>query len=221
MATNNQVGTNRIFDIHVVDLMDMDKVIPCAVLVDAHQWAENRTETARNIMNEAINNFRSAAEEMIFLHRTIGGNPNDTDDFSELYLGLMVNIGDGVGKDHPELYTEHPMGFSNNIVHPVAGLDTTDPVGTLARANRIRNGIKAHDNKHHHTRMITIAEQKLNHIAENIEYKDVENVVGPTDSEVNEAVDINRRSIKRQRLTPDRVIGMTFGDLQSMYDHAN
>jgi hypothetical protein len=167
-----------------------------------------------------INNFCSAAQETIFLHRTICGNPNDKDDFNELlYLGLVVNIGDGVGKDHPESYTDHPMGFSNNIVHSVAGLDTTDPVGTLPWANRICDGIKACDNKHHHDRMITIAEQQLNHIAENIEYKDVDNMVGPTANEVDDAV--NRCSIKHQRLTPDCVIGITFGDLQSMYDHAN
>jgi hypothetical protein len=121
MATNNQVGTNPIFDIHVVDLTEMDVVVPRALfLEDAHQWAENCMMAARNTMtSEAINSFRSSAEEMIFLHHTVGGNPDDTDEFSELYLGLMVNIGDGVGKEHPESYTQHPAGFSNNIVHSV------------------------------------------------------------------------------------------------------
>jgi hypothetical protein len=53
MATNNHVGINHIFDIHaVVDLMEMDEVIPQAVSVDARQWAENRMATARNVMNE-------------------------------------------------------------------------------------------------------------------------------------------------------------------------
>jgi hypothetical protein len=70
--------------------------------------------------------------------------------------------------------------------------------------------------------MVTIAQQQqLNHIVENIEYKDVDTVVDPTNEEVDDAVDAIRHSIKHQRLTPDHVIGMTFGDLQSMYDHAN
>jgi hypothetical protein len=69
--------------------------------------------------------------------------------------------------------------------------------------------------------MVTIAEQQLNHIAEKIEYKDADTAVEPTDDEVDEAVDVIRRSIKRQRLTPNCVIGMTFGDIQSMNDFAN
>jgi hypothetical protein len=69
--------------------------------------------------------------------------------------------------------------------------------------------------------MVTIAQQQLNHIAENIKYKDADTAVGPTDEEVDDAVDVICRSIKRQRLTPDCVIGMTFGDLQLMYNHAN
>jgi hypothetical protein len=113
------------------------------------------------------------------------------------------------------------MGFGNGMIGSAAGVDTTDPVGTLACANRIRDGIRARDNRHHHDMMVEIAQQQLNHIAENIVYKDADTAVDPTDGEVDDAVDIIRRSIKRQRLTPDRVIGMTFGDILSMYDHAN
>jgi hypothetical protein len=69
--------------------------------------------------------------------------------------------------------------------------------------------------------MVAIAEQQLNRIAEKIEYKDADTVVEPTDGEVDEAVDVIRHSIKSQRLTPDRVIGMTFGDIHSMNDFAN
>jgi hypothetical protein len=69
--------------------------------------------------------------------------------------------------------------------------------------------------------MVAIAEQQLNHIAEKIEYKDANTAVEPTDDEVDEAVDVIRCSIKRQHLTPDRVIEMTFGDIYSMNDFAN
>jgi hypothetical protein len=222
MATNNQTGNNRIFDTHVVDLNEMDAIIPRAVLEDARQWAQARMATAREAMNNAINAFRSSAEEMIFLHRAIGGNPNEEEEFDELYLRLAVNVGNGVSKEHPESYTQHPMGFGNGMIGSAAGVDTSDPVGMLARANRIHDGIRARDNRHHHDTMAEIlAQQQLNYIAENIVYKDADTAVDPTDEEVDDAVDVIRRSIKRQRLTPDRVIGMTFGDILSMYDHAN
>jgi hypothetical protein len=107
------------------------------------------------------------------------------------------------------------MGFGNGMIHSVAGVDTSDPTGTLA------HGIKAQDNCHHHDMMVTIAQQQLNHIAANIEYKDADTAVDPTDEEVDDTVDAIHRSIKRQHLTPDRVIWMMFGDLQLMYDHAN
>jgi hypothetical protein len=80
---------------------------------------------------------------MIFLHRTIGGNPNKEGEFNELYLSLAVNVGNGAaGKEHPESYTQHPMGFGNGVIHSVAGVDTSDPVGTLACVNRIRDGMR-------------------------------------------------------------------------------
>jgi hypothetical protein len=69
--------------------------------------------------------------------------------------------------------------------------------------------------------MVAIAEQQLDPLAENLEYKDADTAVDPTDEEVDDAVDVICRSIKRQRLTPHPVIGMTFGDLQSMHDYAN
>jgi hypothetical protein len=62
MAANNHTGNNKTFDIHVVDLMEMDEVIPRAVSADARQWAENCMETARNAMNEAINSFCSVEQ---------------------------------------------------------------------------------------------------------------------------------------------------------------
>jgi hypothetical protein len=221
MTTNNQVGNNRIFDTHVIDLTEMDAIIPRAVLEGTRQWAQSRMVTAHNSMNDAINAFRSLAEELIFLHRTIGGNPNKEEEFYELYLSLAVNVGNGAGKDHPESCTQHPMGLGNGMIPSVAGVDTSDPVGTLARANRIRDDIMARDNRHHHDTMVEIAQQQLNRIVENIEYKDADTAVDPTDEEVDDAVDVIRRSIKRQRLTPNRVIGMTFRDILSMYDHAN
>jgi hypothetical protein len=52
-------------------------------------------------------------------------------------------------------------------------------------------------------------------------YKDADTAVEPTDDKVDEAVDVIRRSIKRQCLTPDRAIGMTFGDIHSMNDFVN
>jgi hypothetical protein len=177
--------------------------------------------TARNNMNDAINAFRASAEEMIFLHRAVGGDPNEEAEFDEFYLSLAVNIRNGAGKEHPESYTQHPMGFGNDMIRSVAGVDTSDPVGTLAHANRIRDGIRARDNKHHHDAMVAIAEEQLNPLAENLEYKDADTVVDPTDEEVDDAVDVICRSIKRQRLTPHRVIGMTFRDLQSMHEYAN
>jgi hypothetical protein len=216
MAANNQTGNKRIFDTHVVDLTEMDTIIP-----HAGSESARRMTTARNNMNDAINAFCSSAEEMIFLHRTIGGNPNEGEEFNELYLSLTVNVGNGAGKEHLELYTQHPMGFGNGMICSVAGVDTSDPVGTLAHANRIHAGIRARDNRHNHDAMVTIAQQQLNHLADNIKYKDADTVVDPTDEEVDDAVDVIRRSIKRQRLTPDCVIGMTFGDLQSMYNYAN
>jgi hypothetical protein len=75
MSTNNQTGGNRIFDTHVVDLTEMDTIIPRAVSEDARQWAQSRMTTAQNNMNDAIDAFQSSVEEMIFLHRTIGGDP--------------------------------------------------------------------------------------------------------------------------------------------------
>jgi hypothetical protein len=221
MAMNNQIGNNRIFDTHVIDLNEMDAIIPRAVSEDARQWAQAHMATVRDAMNDAINAFQSSAEEMIFLHREIGGNPNEEEEFDELYLILAVNVGNGVGKEHPESYTQHPMGFGNGMIGSAAGVDTSDPVGTLARANRIHDGIRAWDNRHHHDMLVEIAQQQLNHIAENIVYKDADTAVDPTDGEVDDAVDVIRRSIKHQRLTPNRVIGMTFGDILSMYDHAN
>jgi hypothetical protein len=110
---NNQISNNRIFDTHVVDLTEMDTIIPRAGSEGARQqWAQSRMTTARNNMNDAINAFRSSAEEMIFLHRTIGGNPNEEGGFNELYLSLVVNIGNGVGKEHPESYTQYPIVHS-------------------------------------------------------------------------------------------------------------
>jgi hypothetical protein len=152
MATNNQAGNNRIFDTHVVDLMEMDTIIPRAGSEGARQWTQSRMTTARNNMNDAIDAFRSSAEEMIFLHRTIGGNPNKEGAFNELYLSLVVNIGDGVGKEHPESYTQHPIGFDNGVICSVAGgVDTSDPVGTLAHANQISDG----SFPWHHSRQIS------------------------------------------------------------------
>jgi hypothetical protein len=221
MAANNQTGNNRIFETHVVDVTEMDTIIPRLVSEDSRQWVRSRMATARDNMNDAINAFRSSAEEMIFLHRATGGDPNDENELNELYLSIAVNIGNGAGKEHPESYTQHPMGFGNAMIRSAAGVDTSDPVGTLARAKRIRDGIKARDNRHHRDAMVAIAEQQLNHIAEKIKYKDADTAVEPTDEEVDEAVDVIRRSIKRQRLMPDRVIEMTFGDIQSMNDFAN
>jgi hypothetical protein len=120
--------------------------------------------TAWDNMNDAINAFRSSAEEMIFLHCATGGDPNEEGELSELYLSLVVNVSSGVGKEHPESYTQHPMGFGNVVVRSVAGVDTSDPVGTLAHANWIRDGIKARDNRHHRDAMVAIAEQQLNRI---------------------------------------------------------
>jgi hypothetical protein len=74
MATNNQTGNNRIFDTHVVDLTEMDIIIPRAGSEDARQWAQSRMTTAQNNLNDAINAFRPSAEDMIFLHRTMGGD---------------------------------------------------------------------------------------------------------------------------------------------------
>ncbi len=221
MAASNQTGNNRIFETHFVDLIEMDTIIPRAVSDESGQWVRSRMATARDNMNDAINAFRSSAEEMIFLHRATGGDPNEEGELNELYLSLVVNVGSGVGKEHPESYTQHPTGFGNAMVRSVAGVDTSDPVGTLARANRIRDGIKARDNRHHRDAMVAIAEQQLNRLAEKIEYKDADTAVEPTDEEVDDAVDVIRRSIKRQRLTPDRVIGLTFGDIHSMNDFAN
>jgi hypothetical protein len=134
MAANNQTGNNRIFNTHVVDLMDMDTIIPRARLESARQWAQSRMSTARNNMNDAINAFRASAEEMIFLHRAVGGDPNEEAEFDEFYLSLAVNVGNGAGKEHPESYTQHPMGFGNDMIRSVAGVDTSDPAGMLARA---------------------------------------------------------------------------------------
>jgi hypothetical protein len=219
MAANNQTGNNRIFETHFVYLIEMDTIIPRAVSDESGQWVRCRMATACDNMNDAINAFCSSAEEMIFLHRATGGDPNEEGELSEPYLSLVVNVGSGVGKEYPESYTQHPMDFGNVMVRSVAGVDTSDPVGTLARANRIRDGIKARDNRHHRDAMVAIAEQQLNRIAEKIEYKDADTAVEPTDEEVDEAVDVIRRSIKHQRL--DRVIGMTFGDIHSMNDFAN
>jgi hypothetical protein len=36
MATSNQVSTNRIFDTHVVDLTEMDMILPRAESENAH-----------------------------------------------------------------------------------------------------------------------------------------------------------------------------------------
>jgi hypothetical protein len=220
-AANNQTGNNRIFETHFVDLTEMDTIIPRAVSDESGQWVRSRMATAQDNTNDTINAFRSSAEEMIFLHRATGGDLNEEGELNELYLSLVVNIGSGVGKEHPESYTQHPTGFGNAMVRSVAGVDTSDPVGTLACANRIRDGIKARDNRHHRDVMVAIAEQQLNRLAEKIEYKDADTAVEPTDEEVDEAADVIRRSIKRQCLTPDRVIGLTFGDIHSMNDFAN
>jgi hypothetical protein len=146
---------------------------------------------------------------------------NKEEEFNELYLSLAVNVGTGAGKEHPESYMQHPMGFGNGMIRSVTGVDTSAPVGTLACANQIHDGIRAkEDNHHHHNAMVTIAEQQLDHIAENIKYKDADTAVDPTDDEVDEAVNVIHHSIKCQCLTPGCVIGMPFDDLQSMYDHA-
>jgi hypothetical protein len=62
----------------------------------------------------------SKAWRGVLFHRAIGGDPNDEEEFNEIYLSLAVNVGNGAGKEHPESYTDHPMGFSNDIVHSVA-----------------------------------------------------------------------------------------------------
>jgi hypothetical protein len=132
MAANDQAGNNRIFDTHVlVDLTEMDTIVPRARSESASQWAQSRMVTTRNNMNDVINAFRASAEEMIFLHRAVGGDPNEEEEFDELYLSLAVNVGNGAGKEHPESYTQHPMGFGNGMIRSVAGVDTSDPVGRL------------------------------------------------------------------------------------------
>jgi hypothetical protein len=57
MTTNSQTGNDRIFDIHLVDLMEMDTIIPHAGSEGARQWAQSGMATARNNMNDAINAF--------------------------------------------------------------------------------------------------------------------------------------------------------------------
>jgi hypothetical protein len=77
MAASNQTGSNnRIFEAHFVDLIEMDTIIPRAVSDESGQWVRSRMATARDNMNDAINAFRSSAEEMIFLHRATGGDPS-------------------------------------------------------------------------------------------------------------------------------------------------
>jgi hypothetical protein len=112
MAANNQTGNNRIFETHFVDLVEMDTIIPCAMSDESGQWVRSRMAITRDNMNDAINVFRSLAEEMIFLHRATGGDPNEEGELSELYLSLVVNVGSGVGKEHPESYTQHLRGLA-------------------------------------------------------------------------------------------------------------
>jgi hypothetical protein len=57
MAANNQAGNNRIFETHVVDLTDMDTIIPRLVSEESRQWVQSRMATARDNMNDAINAF--------------------------------------------------------------------------------------------------------------------------------------------------------------------
>jgi hypothetical protein len=195
MTTNTQTGNNHIFDIHVINLTEMDMIIPGAELVSARQWVEIHMSDASNNMNDAINAFQSTVEEMVYLHHPNGGDPNNPSELSEFYFRFVINVGDSTGKEHPGSYVQHPMGFGNNVIYSIAGVDTSNPVGALTRAKRIRDGVKAHDNRHHHTAMVTIAQQQLNNIAENIEYKDADNVVDSTDDEVDDAVDVNCHSI--------------------------
>jgi hypothetical protein len=63
----------------------------------------------------------------------------------------------------------------------VAGVETVDPDGMFPHANQVCDGVKMRDNDHHYNPMCNIAQQRLNRVPENIEYKDVDGVAEPTD----------------------------------------
>jgi len=214
---NNQRGLNRAFDAHVVDLREMDEIIVRAKTDSSRDWVEHRKKEVMDGINDSIENLREGFEEMTCLHRAGGGNPNDNSQFSDIFLGLAINVGDGHGRHNPWAYSMHPDGVSPAMISSVAGIDTVDPDGTRERANRVRDAVLMRDNLHKYLAMRNVAQQRLNVLAASIEFKGVENVVAPTDEEVNEAIAVIRRGVKRRRLNPEEIIRRAYEDPDSIF----